>query len=219
MTDPWNFILLAFGGNAVLLAALVWLARSLGSQLLAKDIEKFKSGLAAESAAAAQRLEHDLKLVALEHQVQFSKLHERRADVIAELYGLLVETEWAGQTLVAPLDDSPKAELYVTARNRATELYRYFCKNRIYLPADLCEKLEQVIPGLQGPVIRFGVYVSGDEGSLSAEILEQKINVWMKAVHYFNSEVPEVRSALEKELRLILGPSSPQRDPASKSLV
>ena len=209
MTDPWQLILLAFGGNAALLLVLGWLARRIVSQLLEKDIEKFKTELAAASNATTERLKYDLQLAALEHQVQFSKLHERRADVVAEVYGLLVETEWAGQSFASPLEYTggpPKAELYVTARNRATELYRYFCKNRIYLPADLCEKLEQVIPSLQGPVIRFGVYVSGDEGSLSAEILEQKINVWMKAVRYFNSEVPEIRLALEKELRLILGP-------------
>ena len=76
--------------------------------------------------------------------MQFSKLHERRAEVIAELYGLLVETEWASKGFVSSRD-APQEEKYVTAMNKAAEFYWYFEKNRIYLPQPLCEQLEQVI--------------------------------------------------------------------------
>ncbi len=40
--DAWQSLLLVLGGNAALLLVLRWLARSLGSQLLAKDLEQFK---------------------------------------------------------------------------------------------------------------------------------------------------------------------------------
>jgi hypothetical protein len=69
--DPWQSILLAFGGNVVLLLVLAWLARSLGSQLLAKDIEKFKADLEAASIATTERLRHELQLAAVEHQNRF----------------------------------------------------------------------------------------------------------------------------------------------------
>ena len=49
---PWQSILLALGGNAALLLVLGFLARSLGSQLLAKDLEKFKAQLASASSEA-----------------------------------------------------------------------------------------------------------------------------------------------------------------------
>src|SRR5258706_3765597 len=93
--NAWQSLLLAFGGNAALLLVLGWLARSLGSQLLAKDLEQFKASLAAASSAATERLKHDLQVAALEHEVRFSKLHERQAEVIAEAYALLVEAHWA----------------------------------------------------------------------------------------------------------------------------
>ena len=61
--EPWKALLVAFGGNVTLLFLLGYFGRSLVSQVLAKDIEKFKA---------------DLQLAAVEHQVRFSKLHERR---------------------------------------------------------------------------------------------------------------------------------------------
>ena len=87
----WQSLLLAIGGNADLLIVLGWLARSFGTQLLSKDLEKFKTSLSTASTEASERLKHDLQIVAHEHQVRFSKLHERRAEVITNLYALLVE--------------------------------------------------------------------------------------------------------------------------------
>ena len=219
--SAWQSILLALGGNAALLVVLGWLARSLGSQLLAKDLETFKADLAAASSATTERLKHDLQLAALEHQVRFSKLHERRAEVVAELYGLLVEAQWASQSFISIAEwsgEPSKQEKYVTAMNKAADFYRYFDKNRIYLPESICTQLEQLIRNMRSKVIEFGVYVNNDNGAVPAHIVQQKLDVWLKASEYFDKEVPLARAALEKELRSILGPSTqvsanPLREP------
>lgn len=77
--ELWQSLLVAFGGNAAVLLVLGFLGRSLMSSVLAKDIEKFKA---------------DLHVAAIEHEVRFSKLHEKRAEVLAELYKLLVAATW-----------------------------------------------------------------------------------------------------------------------------
>lgn len=209
--DPWQSILLAFGGNAALLLVLAWLARSFGSQLLAKDLEKFKADLAAASTATTERLKHELQLTALEHQVRFSKLHERRAEVVADLYGLLVEAQWASQSFVSVAEwagEPSKQEKYVSAMNKAAEFFRYFDKNRIYLPESLCKQLEEFIRNMRNRVIEFGVFISKDDAYMPEHMLKQKLDVWIKASEYFDKEVPVARVALESELRNILGPST-----------
>ena len=210
--EPWSTVLLAFSGNAALLGVLGWLARSFGSQLLAKDIERFKAELAAASASATERLKHDLQIAALEHQVRFSKLHERRAEVIAELYGLLVEAKWAAQSFVSVAEwqgEPPKAEKYVTAMNKAADFFRYFDKNRIYLPEELCAQLEKFNADMRTRVISFGVYASIDDENAPEHFIRQKLDVWSKASDYFDKEVPVARAALESELRKILSPAAP----------
>lgn len=204
-------VLLAFGGNAVLLIVLAWLARSLVGQLLTKDVERFKTELAAASIAAAERLKHELQLVAQEHQVVLSKLHERRAQVVADAYGLLVEANWAARDFVSPtavLTNLEMREKYAAAMNKATEFYRYFDKNRIYLPLQLCARLEQFLGDMRGSFIDFGVYVSIDEAQLPDDAIHDKHQAWIKAAQYFEAEVPRARAALEDELRSSIGAAS-----------
>ena len=209
--DAWESILLVFGGNALLLVVLGWLARSLGSQFLAKDLEKFKTELSAASSATTEQVKHDLQRAALEHQVRFSKLHERRAEVIAELYGLLVEAHWASQSFISLAEwsgEPSKQEKYVTAMNKVADFYRFFDKNRIYLPEPLCQQLEQFLKNIRSKIIEFGVYVTHDSGHGPAHFTKEKMDVWIKAHEYFDKEVPGARSALETELRGILGASA-----------
>src|SRR5690606_27647479 len=100
----WQTIVLALGGNLALVAVLGWLSKSLISQLLAKDIESFKIALKSESESASEKLRHELEKAMIEHQVRFSKLHEKRAEVIAELYSLLVQAYWDLQSFVSPAE-------------------------------------------------------------------------------------------------------------------
>jgi hypothetical protein len=204
--DAWQSILLAVGGNAALLLALAWLARSFGSQLLAKDLEKFKVSLSAASSEASERLKHELQMVAHEHQVRFSKLHERRAEVIANLYSLLVEAQWAGQSFVAVIElgnQPPKQEKYVTAMNKFAEFFREFDKNRIFLPEEVCRQLDEFLLGMRKRVIHFGAYVQTNEHA-PPHVVKEKFEAWSSASDYFNTELPAARKMLETELRIML---------------
>ena len=208
--SAWQSILVALGGNAALLLVLGWLARSFGTQLLSKDLEKFKAGLVSATSEASERLRHELQIVSLEHSVRFSKLHEKRAEVIGELYALLVEVQWAGQSLVALAEfggEPTKQEKYATALNKSGEFFRAFDKNRIYLPESVCAQIDEFLKGMRTRVIQFGVYTHVNEHAPD-HVFKQKLDVWMKSSEYFDNEVPIARQALEKELRSMLAASA-----------
>lgn len=207
--ELWQALLLGFGGNAVLLVVLGWLARSLGSQILAKDLEKFKHSLSAASAEASERLKHELQLVAHEHQVRFSKLHERRAEVIESLYALLVEAQWAGQSFASAAEfagEPSKPEKYTKAMNALAEFFRAFDKTRIFLPEHVCQQLDDFLQGMRKRVIHFGVYLDVNEYA-PAHVTKEKFDAWMDAFDYFDSELPIARKSLEAELRKMLAAS------------
>jgi hypothetical protein len=204
--DAWQSIVVALGGNAALLLVLGWLARSFGSQLLSKDLEKFKAGLVLASAEASERLKHELQIVSLEHSVRFSKLHEKRADVVGALYAQLVEVQWTGQSLVALAEfggEPTKQEKYTTAMNKSAEFFQNFDKNRIYLPESVCSQIDEFLKGMRTRVMQFGVYAQVNEHAPD-HVFKQKLDVWVKASEYFDQEVPVARQALEKELRSML---------------
>lgn len=85
--------------TTVLLGAVGWLLRSWLSERMKNAIrseydqklETHKAQLKAESDVALEKLRADLSIAAAERQIQFSRLHEARAEVIAETYARLTE--------------------------------------------------------------------------------------------------------------------------------
>ena len=203
----WQTILLAVGGNAALLAVVGWLGKSLFETIIARDTKQFEMDLKAKADIAIETLKSDLELKAIEHQVRFSKLHERRAEVIAELYGYLVEALWAAESFLSPIEwagEPKKEEKHVSAMNKLVDLYRYFDKNRIYLPPEICASLEKLVTDVRGHVIHFGVYVERNYGNAD-HVAKEKNAAWDEGWRAIKDQVPNARAALEAQLRALLG--------------
>ena len=147
-------------------------------------------------------------MAAVEHQVRFSKLHERRAEILARLYELLVEATWETSTFTSPMQwegDPDKKDQYVAAMNAITKYFRFFDQNRIWLPSDICEPLEEFANALRKPTIELGIYLSIENPT--DRTLEERMNVWTKAWDSVQSDIPKLRQDIEEQFRSILGAS------------
>lgn len=117
--ETWQTVLLALGGNITLLAVLGVLGKSLLEKLIVRDtmrfetelqakansaIEHLKTELQSKASSAIEHLKADLQIRTIEHQERFSRLHEKRATVIAELYGYLVEALWEAESFLSPME-------------------------------------------------------------------------------------------------------------------
>jgi len=138
-------IITAIGGSAVLFAAMAWLTRSVIIHFLSRDLEKFKLKLQEESQLELIRLQSSLQLVEFEHQIRFSKLHERRAEIIADLYSKAVELHRRASTFVRlyqSLDEDKNKENTKDLWKAADEFRNYFDKHRIYFNKDTCTTID-----------------------------------------------------------------------------
>ena len=192
--EPWKALLVAFGGNVTLLFLLGYFGRSLVSQVLAKDIEKFKA---------------DLQLAAVEHQVRFSKLHERRAEILAELYELLVRAIWTTSTFTSLFrweGDPEKNDQYVIAMDAITKYFRFFDRNRIWLPTEICGPLENFAEQIRKPTVELGVYLSIQHPT--DDTLKEQMDVWHKAWNSVQDDIPELRREIEERFRSVLDADS-----------
>ena len=209
--EAWQTILIALSGNAAMLAALAYLAKSLIVHKLSRDVSKFQSELKAASDTAIERLKSDLQLHAIEHQVRFSRLHEKRATVIAELNSLLAEAMWEAESFLSVMEFSgepSKREKHNTATAKLVELARYFDKHRIYLPGELAAPLEALVQRVRTLVIRFGVYLHWEDGQLQDHTRKEKHKAWIEGWEAIRNEVPAARQKLETEFRAILSGAS-----------
>jgi len=191
--ELWQSLLVAFGGNAALLVVLGFLGRSLLSSVLAKDVEKFKAAL---------------QVAAVEHQARFTTLHNKRAEVLAELYKLLVAANWAATSFAHPFQfvgDPDKQTLYGAAIDAIATYYRFFDQHRIWLPSHLCEPLEAFAVNLRTPTIRAGVYVPIEYPT--PETRKESLEAFGKAWEAVQTDIPKLRASIEAEFRALLGAS------------
>jgi len=206
--EIWQTLLIAFGGNALLLAVLGYLGKSLLDKLIVRDTKQFESDLKAKSDATIEHLKNELQLNAIEHQVKFSRLHEKRANVIAELYAHLVEMLWEAESFLSPMEwagEPKKDEKHRSAMTKVIEFYRFFDKHRIYLPEDVCQSLEKLLMDVRSHVIHFGVYVKYHDSSINDRTREDKSKAWTEGWDAIKNQVPFARQQLENEFRLLLG--------------
>jgi len=205
--DPFlKELVVIFGGNAILIGTVAWLLRSLLTHNLQKEIKQFETELKAKADTAIEQLRSALQIAAVEHQVRFSKLHEKRAEVIAELYKKLVQACWAGQSFVSWLQMEgglTQEEKYVAAMNDLRTLWVFFEGHKIYLAEALCTSLGTFINDVRRPLIEFGTFVQIKNPT--PETAQQHMDTWIRVGEIFDSKIPKAREALEREFRGILG--------------
>ena len=205
--EAWQVIVAAVLGNAAVLAVLGFFAKALLGQLLQRDILSFQFELKAKADSAIEQLKSDLQIRTIEHQVRFSRLHEKRANVIADLNGLVVEALWEAESFLSPMQwagEPDKREKERVAMSKLVELFRYFDKHRIYLPTELCDVVDKLVTDVRMHVIRFGTYLTWDENAPQEHTRKEKHEVWMAGWDAIKNQVPAVRKQLEDSFRALL---------------
>jgi len=118
------------GGSTVLIGAVAWLTRSIIVHFLSKDIENYKMRLKAETDQKLEELRNSFRMRAFEHETRFLRLHEKRAEILAELYKKLVEAASAARVFVVPInlgtDEENDKQRYKVAMEKITFFYDYF---------------------------------------------------------------------------------------------
>lgn len=197
----WQTVLLAIVGNTTAIAVLGWLAKAFFDRLLTRDIERFKANL-----------NYEFQRIATEHQIRFSKLHEKRAGVIARLYSFLNEGYWATDNLLSSvtLTNDPEIEVtYQTTRELMAKFHKYFYKNRIYLSKEVSDLIERFIKNIQKKIFVSKEYYLFREqfglGSLASDVSLKHQQVGNKILEDFRKEAEALLSSLEHEFRKILG--------------
>ncbi len=206
--EAWQTILLAFGGNAALLAVLGFAGKSLLEKLITRDTIRFEADLQAKAEAAIERLKSDLQIQTIDHQERFSRLHEKRATVVAELYGHLVEALWEAESFLSPMEwagEPNKEQKHRVAMDKLVDLFRFFDKHRIYIPAELGASLEKLFMDVRSHVIKFGVFVKYTEPHINDHTRKQKEQAWNDGWDAIKNHIPLARQQLEAELRKLLG--------------
>lgn len=194
------------GGSALFLGAVAWLIRSLIIHRLNKDITDFKTNLQHESKIEFQKVSHYLRLSGLEYEHRVALLHEKRAEVIAELYRLLIEFIVAAEsyTSIAEFSNEPgKNEKETLLNNSVYEFGRYYIINRIYFSKLICNSVDELLTKALGPIQKYS-YWRKQEGKGYVGALKAN-DSWGEASKIITREIPPLLDKIGNEFRNLLG--------------
>src|SRR5439155_3901458 len=146
----------------------------------------------------------ELQRQGFEHQTRFARLHERRVEVVSELYRQLARTESAVMAFVHPLEmagEPSKEDLGREAQESSGEFGRYFRENRIWLDEDLIDQVEGLQRRMNEAGIKFGMYLSHGRQGGDDRYFDQ----WAGAWEIISKDVPPLRHSIEVRFRVMLG--------------
>lgn len=199
-------IVTALGGTAILVGAVAWLTRSIIIHFLSKDVETFKQQLTHQSSLEIERVKHDLRLIAVEHEQRTALLHERRADVIAKLYQLLVEFLDAAESFAAVVEysgESSKPEKAKTFNKKAFDFHQFFRANRIYFSEATCAAVDELFREVGSSISGFQLWLGISQTQERA--MEKMDQAWSNAWDSIQKKVPPLLMIVQNEFRGILG--------------
>jgi hypothetical protein len=146
-----------------------------------------------------------LKRESTEHQVRFSKLHERQAAVVEELHRRFVEAFWATKTYHswAELNGGPAEEDQLkTAMEKLTCAFQYFEVNRIYLSTGLADKLEYFLETAGMHTRKVGYFSSIPNKTDGTDKLHTDAR--MAGLDAFRGELVQAKHAIQAEFKTFL---------------
>jgi hypothetical protein len=200
-------IIASLGGGAAIVFGFsnyfgkVWADRALEKQR--QENAKLNLEFAHQLGLVTERAKSAHQIRAAEHQVRFAKLHEKRAQVIWDLYTSLQDAWLVSERFILfdgyKADKEKQRETYPQINTRFLELLNIVEKNRICLPESLCASLENAVIAVRKIVVGVECYGS------AAETVEQKHQVLTDAMKAFDRDVPVAKKALVGEFRKILG--------------
>lgn len=207
----WNTFVTTLTATGFASAAFVFLAKILSKHLLSMDLERFKADLKANNEKELERLRADLRIAAFQQETTFARLHEKRAEVIAELYSKLVAVHGSMSNLLNPLEldgGTGRKEREKKAADAGNDFAIYYNTHQIYFEEPLCDLLKRFNTDMvKAWVIHSHNPTTGQGGQ---DHWDMRTEAW----RHLDQQVPLIRKEIEATFRKLLGLSSSSTTPS-----
>ncbi|WP_203257660.1 hypothetical protein [Hyunsoonleella ulvae] len=175
---------------------------------LNQELESHKNKLAQQN----KDFQHSLDLKLNEFNIQFSKLHQDRAEVVKDLYYKIIELQSAMTIFTRRIHpivedaEKEKQERIERVNKGLSNFVNFYMPNRIYFDKELAEKLDKLSNEYRSKGWDYA-YMSRylSESGMTKELYEEYSNKTKEISELVKDEFPKVISELEDEFRMLLG--------------
>jgi hypothetical protein len=168
-----------------------------------EKLETHKAQLKAQGDIEIEKLKSELSIAAAQRQAMFSRLHDRRANVIAEVYAAVKEAvssllEYTKALTLA--GDKPREERKQIAVQKINAFSLLYNEKKIFIPIGAADKLDAIFDTLKETFWLFssGVETNHQSGS-------ERVKIWTEIGNKANYLSNKAVTELERDFRVLLG--------------
>ena len=210
-TINWGPIFENLGLFGLIIGGVTWLLKSLGKDLIKRRFAAFEKELDIKSREYQVRLDADLYThktkLDIEH-TQFQKLHEKRLEIIVELYITITELDRAMHIMTALIKPIPSGqdantmekEQVQAASDAYQKFQRFYLTNKIFLNPDTCKILDTLEDKYWN-----SFWDGTTHQRLGPTDLQYNYEQVKKASVIVKQHIPPLKDKLEVEFRKVLG--------------
>jgi hypothetical protein len=201
MALDWTTVLQTLAVSLGGAGTVTVLSQVLAKHLLDKDVEKYRADLKREGELELARLRSTLEHVAIEHRVRFTRLHEKQAEIVADIFAGLDRLHGAMRDWTSPIKlggDPDMPALQAEAMTKYNEFIEYYYPRAIWLDPDTCAAISNIVDGLRTAFYDF--VVDTDEKGYPRDR-----RGWHAVYEKMARDIPAARNLLDVRFRQILG--------------
>jgi hypothetical protein len=198
----WQQILTLTLTPVIIVGVLAYLFKSLLKSRLDKDLERYKSDLKSILDKDIEKFKSELAIQQVQFQTRFSLIHQKRAEVLGELYSRLDSFDRAFADLIAPLQyvgDISLQDKKTATCTKGNEFIEYYSAKKIYLDESLCNQIEEIQKILKDAWVAFDISQRGKSDQ------EDKTGLRKLSSKLVEEKLPPLKKQLEERFRKELG--------------
>lgn len=201
------------GAGGIIYALSNWFGKVWADRMIekvkhqyAKELESYKSDL--EKLSNEHRFA--LEQLSNEHRIRFEKLHQRRAEVIEELYAKLITADNSFQSLIRVgqvVGEPSLTEKYRSFINAYNSYVDFYYQNKIYFSSSICSIVEDINKELLSSTRGISMFPIDWSEVMhhSDEMIKERFKFWERARDSYDKKVTKLKAELENNFRILLG--------------
>lgn len=201
----WTEIIKELGIVGLVTSAIAWLFKTLSEYFISKRFKSFEKELDLKAEMYKAELDKDLESYKKDLNLDLTKrerLHQRRLDILGELYKLIVDLDFAMAELtavfkrvVADFDAEEKVRIE-KAGNAYNEFLKYYKGNKIYFRPETCKILDSLVAGYFDTLWDY---------TYKTRMGVPDVQLTKKAYEKMQTEIPKVKEQIEGDFRKYFG--------------
>ena len=203
----WIEVIQNLGAFLIGSGILGYFGKNIFEYYLDRSIDKYRLLLDKER----QEYMQQLQLITQKHQIQYSKLHNDRADVIKLLYQKLVTMEQSMRDYMSPIrfgGEYSREQMKELAGKAAQEFFNYFSSNEIFFDKTICTLIGEMHKLYLDAWVEFTIY--DDEATREAvttdrDLRKERAKVWKSTWDKIDMKIPPIKDKLKNQFRDLLG--------------